>query len=134
MDFHAYLNENPVKSRLLKLAAGGMCEHCGEATPLALLDVHVIDPHTTADTERPGLHKEIIILCPACHEFFHARPADISMQRELVRYRPKEVKAAMMGILGSRPRHYVVPETGYPETIFREMFESGAPDLCLNGG
>jgi len=134
MNLQEFERVNAVKSRLLKLAAGGRCEHCGEAYPLVLLEIHVIDRNTDAGTDHIDLQKEVIILCPDCHRFFHARPVEESIQRELVRYRPKEVKAAMRRILGSRPRPYVPPETGDPAAIFAEMFASGALDLCLNGG
>jgi hypothetical protein len=134
MDLKEFLNVNPVKSRLLKLAPGGACEHCGEAYPLALLEIHVIDPRTRADSDRHDLQKKLLVLCPGCHRFFHKRPVQESMQRELVRYRPQEVKAAMRRIMGTRPRRYFPPETGDPEAIFAEMFASGALDLCLNGG
>ncbi len=99
-----------------------------------LLEIHVIDRNTDAGTDHIDLQKEVIILCPDCHRFFHARPVEESIQRELVRYRPKEVKAAMRRIMGTRPRRYFPPETGDPEAIFAEMFASGSLDLCLNGG
>ncbi len=134
MNLQEFERVNAVKSRLLKLAAGGRCEHCGEAYPLVLLEIHTLDPRSRAETACPDLQKEVLILCPDCHFFFHARPVEESIQRELVRYRPKEVKAAMRRILGSRPRPYVPPETGDPAAIFAEMFGSGALDLCLNGG
>ena len=134
MDLQEFLHVHPVKSRLLKLAAGGACEHCGETYPLSLLEMHVIDPRTGAEGDRPDMQKELLILCPECHRFFHARPVQESVQRELVRYRPQKVKSAMRRILGTRPRTYVPPETDDPEAIFAEMFESGALDLCLNGG
>lgn len=134
MDLQEFLNVNPFKSRLLKLAAGGACEHCGEMYPVALLEIHVIYPRTMTDTGRTDLQKEVLVLCPECHRFFHRRPVQESMQRELIRYRPRQVKAAMRQVLGTRPRTYIPPLTDDPETIFAEMFESGALDLCLNGG
>ncbi|HOT04144.1 MAG TPA: hypothetical protein PK069_08195 [Methanolinea sp.] len=134
MDLREFQNLNAVKSRLLKIAAGGVCEHCGEAYPFALLEIHAIYPRSRADTACPDLQKEVLILCPECHRFFHARPVQVSIQRQLVRYRPKKVKTAMRQVLGYQPRSYVPPETNPPDAIFREMFESGALDLCLNGG
>lgn len=106
-----FLNRNPVKSRLLKLAAGRICEHCGNDFPLVLLVVHVINQTTVADPESIDLQREVLVLCPGCHRLFHSKPIAEVIQRELARYRPRTVKNAMRTVLGVPPRTYVPPQT-----------------------
>ncbi|MCU0633148.1 MAG: HNH endonuclease [Methanolinea sp.] len=128
------LKRNSVLSWRLKLAAGAICEHCGNAFPLSLLEIHVIDQTKKTEAGQSELQKELQVLCPECHRFFHSRPVEEYVQRELVRYRDRKVKIAMRQALGIRPRTYIPPETGDPEAIFQGTLMSGAMDLCLNGG
>jgi len=126
--------EHPVKARRLKLAAGGRCEHCSNAFPLPVLMIHIIDPSAEVTSDSSDPETDVLVLCPECHRFFMSAPVERNLQRELVSYRSAEVRNTMRHILKSPTRTYVPPVKDDPEAIFREMFESGALDQCLNGG
>ncbi len=129
-----FIRANPVKAKLLKIAAGGRCEHCsGPFLPAALV-IHIIDTETEIGPETPDLQKHLLVLCPDCRHRFLSAPVDVRLQKELVRYRPHAVKKEMRRILGSRTRTYYPPKERDPGEIYREMFETGSLDLCLNGG
>jgi hypothetical protein len=129
-----YLKENPVKALRLAIAAGGRCENCSIAVPPAVLVIHVIgNPPECKDSSR-DLQKELLVLCSSCHRSFCSGRVGESLQRELVRHRPRPARNLMREILGYRPPSYIPPGNFDPEAVFRELFNCGAPDLCLNGG
>ncbi len=130
----AYLEEYPEKARDIRDATGSRCEHCSTMVPSAVLEIHVIG--SPPDTGEAGidLQKHFLVLCPSCCHLFRSGNVTVELRRELVRYRSRAVRNRMRKILGYRPPAYVPPGYFDPETVFREMLESGAPDLCLNGG
>lgn len=134
MRLSEFLKANSVKEKLLKIAAAGRCEHCSQSSPPAVLVIYLIDAGIEIGPETPDLEKHLLVLCPACHYAFQSAPGDVRLQRELVRYRPHAVRLEMRRILGSRSRTYHPPEERDPEAVFQEMLDSGALDLCLNGG
>jgi hypothetical protein len=129
-----YLTEHPVKVRRLRIATGGRCENCGNTFPPVVLEVHLIGSPPDIEDAGRDLQKHLLVLCPACRRSFCSRPVEESLQRELVRYRSAGVGNLMREILEHRPRKYVPPGDFDPAAVFQEMFDSGALDLCLNGG
>jgi hypothetical protein len=129
-----YVEEQPEKARGIRSATGSRCEHCSTMVPPAVLEIHVIgSPPDTGDAGI-DLQKQLLVLCPSCRHLFHSGNVTVELQRELVRYRSRAVRNRMRDILGYRPPAYVPPGDFNPETVFREMLDSGALDLCLNGG
>jgi hypothetical protein len=129
-----YLKENPVKVLRLATAAGGRCENCSIAVPPAVLGIHVIgNPPDIGDCSR-DLQKELLVLCSSCRRSFCSGRVGESLQRELVRHRSRPARNRMREILGYRPPAYIPPGNFDPESVFRELFNCGVPDLCLNGG
>ncbi len=129
-----YLEEHPEKARDIRSAIGGRCEHCSMVVSPAVLEIHVIG--SSPDTGDAGidLQKHLLVLCPSCRKMFRSGKVAVALQRELVRYRPRAARNRMREVLGYRPPAYIPPGDFPPETVFREMLDSGAPDLCLNGG
>jgi hypothetical protein len=129
-----YLKKHPAMTRCLRIATGGRCENCSISYPPAVLEIHFIgSPPETGDDSR-DLQKHLLVLCPACRRSFHSGKVELSLQRELVRHRPRAVRNRIREILGYRPPAYVPAGDFDPEAVFRELFDSGSPDLCLNGG
>lgn len=130
----AYLEESPEKALRIKSATGSRCEHCSTMVPPTVLEIHVIG--SSPDTGDAGidLQKQLLVLCPSCRRFFCSGTVEVALQRELVRYRPREVRNRMREVFEYRPPAYVPPGDFDPEAVFQEMFDSGALDLCLNGG
>ncbi len=129
-----YLKEHPVKARRIRITTGGRCENCSNAFPPTVLEIHVIGSLPAVGDISWDLQKHLLVLCPACHRSFRSGQVEESLQRELVRHRSREVRKQIRDILGYHPAKYVPPGDFDPEAVFRELFESGAPDLCLNGG
>ena len=128
-----YLDEHPVKARRLRIASGGRCENCSTTFLPIVLGIHLIgNPPDRGPS--PDLQKHLLVLCPACRRSFCSGRVEESLQRELVRHRPREVRNLMREILGYRPRKYVPPGDFSPEEVFPEMITSGALDFCLNEG
>ncbi len=132
--FAEYLNEHPEKARRLKQATGGRCENCSNPFPPAVLEIHLIGKSPETGVAGQDLQKRLLVLCRVCCDSFRSGQVGESLQRELVRHRSREVRNRMRENLGYRPRDYIPPDTPDPEVVFREIFDGGAPDLCLNGG
>jgi hypothetical protein len=129
-----YLKMHPVKARRMKRATGCRCENCSNAFPLHALEIHPVG--SLPDINAPGrdLQKHLLVLCPTCGRSFRAGQVKESLQRELVRHRSHEIRNKMREILEYHPREYIPPGDFDPGEVFQEMLDSGALDLCLNGG
>ena len=134
MDLQGYLELYPEKARELKIATGCRCENCSLEYPLALLDVHTIGSALSVETPHTDLQKYLLVLCPSCSRSFRSGLVDVTVQRDLVRLRNRQVRRRMRVILSYQPRTYTPSGDFDPEVIFNEMISSGALDQCLNGG
>lgn len=128
------LKEHPVKSRVLKRAAGLRCEHCSHEFPITGLTIHFIHFEADEGSDNSDPEDNLLVLCLDCTRSFLLNPGNSAMLEELVRYRKDNVKSAMHRTLCSPTRTYNPPGEFDPEVVFREMIESGSLDLCLNGG
>lgn len=129
-----YLRDHPVKVKLLKIATGGGCENCGNAFPLALLEIHVIGSPPDCGGEQNDLQKHLLVLCSDCRRSFRSGQIADSLQHELVRHRPVGIRRAMRELMNYHPRRYSPPDDIDLAAVFRDVFESRMLDLCLNGG
>jgi hypothetical protein len=134
MDLSEYLAAHPEKSRELKSATGCRCENCSLEYPLALLEVHTIGSTLSVETPHIDLQYYLLVLCPSCSRSFRSGKVALSLQRDLVRLRNRQVRRRMRAILSYQPKPYTPSVDFDPEVIFREVVSSTSPDLCLNGG
>lgn len=129
-----YLKSHPAEAGLLSTVTGGKCENCSNPFPPAVLEIHPIGTPPANEPAGRDLQKYLLVLCPECRDSFRSGQVDESLQRDLVRHRSRKVRSRMREILGYCPREYSPPDNLDPEVVFREIFDSGALDLCLNGG
>ncbi|HQM56358.1 MAG TPA: hypothetical protein PKZ57_02510 [Methanoregulaceae archaeon] len=134
MDLSEYLAAHPEKSRELKSATGCRCENCSLEYPLALLEVHTIGSTLSVETPHIDLQYYLLVLCPSCSRSFRSGKVALSLQRDLVRLRNRQVRRRMRAILSYQPKPYTPSVDFDPEVIFREVVSSTSPGLCLNGG
>jgi hypothetical protein len=129
-----FLAKHPVKARRLKRATGCRCENCSNAFPMAALELYFIGQQPDIDNKNVDLQEHLLILCPGCGRSFRSGNVDVSLQKELVCHRMPKIRDQIREILEYRPRDYTPPGDFDLEAVFQEMIDSGAIDLCLNGG
>jgi len=109
----------PLKVRKIKLVLGGRCELCGMEYSLETLEIHAIQGNQPLPRDRADLEREILVLCGTCHRDLHEACLGVADQKEILRYRPKDLRREIRRILGYTPRPYVPPESNISE-IYEE--------------
>jgi len=108
----------PVRIKRIILAAGCRCELCGKEGQAADMEVHTIGPRgertgeVTADRER-----EILVLCPRCHQDLHEQDTGEEEQQALLSFRKAEVTEEIRKILSTKPKPYIPPEVDLEESF-----------------
>jgi hypothetical protein len=110
----------PVRIKRIILAAGCRCELCGKEILAAEMDVHTIGSPAGKDREVTAeMERDILVLCPRCHQDVHEHGTGEEEQRVLLSCRKPEVTEEIRKILATRPKRYVPPEvdleTTYPD-------------------
>jgi hypothetical protein len=129
-----YLKEHTTEAHRIRAATDGRCENCSLVFSLEDMEVHVLGSRPETGDPSRDLQKYLLVLCPVCYRSFTSGVVTESLQRELVRYRPRLIRREMRRILGYRPPAYSPPGTFDPATVFQEMLDSCSSDFCLNGG
>ena len=113
------------KAKRIKIAVGCFCELCGESRALPELEIHHVPmPGRPPTRRRTDLQAMLLVLCPRCYHDLHAFSVPLADQRELIAYRPFQVKQAIRAILGYRPKPYTPPDTFDPSTVSETMDRS----------
>jgi hypothetical protein len=107
-----------VRQKRIAIAAGCMCELCGGEYLAADLEIHTMGTaHGRKGESLPELERELLVLCPRCHQDVHEDCVGEEEQRALLAFRTPEVTETIRAILSTRPKPYVPPEVDLEETF-----------------
>ena len=107
-----------VRQKRIAVAAGCRCELCGAEILAADLEVHTFGEGDRVKTLPPAdLEREILVLCPRCHQDVHEDCVGELEQRALLAFRRPEVTEEIRKILATRQKPYVPPEVDLEETF-----------------
>ena len=111
----------PVRIKRIILATGCRCELCGKEILAADMDVHTIGAAGDKTGEATaGLEREILVLCPRCHQDVHEQGTGEEEQRALLSFRKPEVIQEIRKILSTKQKPYVPPEVDL-ETAYSDV-------------
>lgn len=112
-----------LKAKEIKCAVEATCELCHEYTSLPMLELHGIPAVPQPKKPRPKeCERNILVVCPACHQHIHNLPVPEKKLRVLIERRPFPVRKEIRRILGHVPKPYSPPSDADISGVFDETF------------
>lgn len=104
------LSPGRIKIRRIKLVLGSRRELCNREYPVGSLEVHAISADRLRGRNMPNLEPEVLLLCGPCHREVHEACLTVAEQKEILRYRPGDMRREIRRILGYHPKRCIPPD------------------------